>query len=188
MSAKGTYKMKANFDGLKKLEQAFTDAKNYKVQVGVLGNTTRRVEGDLTNADILLIHEQGVVSKNIPKRSVFNSIEIKKTDINADIGKIVSAMLKNQEPVFNAFFKIGLVVLKTLKGAFDTEGYGTWMPNAPATIKKKLAKVKGKNKAIAQVITMVDTGALERSLTFRVLKKVKSKITKQFEWTNKFKN
>lgn len=188
MSVKGVFKIKKNdFKGLEKLASTFQNAKNYKAQVGVLGNTTNRVDGELTNADIALVHEEGVVSKNIPKRSIFNGLNIKIDELRTGIDKIATHTIAKQEPVFNAFFKIGLLGLKICKGAFDTEGYGTWAPNAPSTIKKKLAKVNPKKRAVAQVITMVETGALENSLTFRVVKKRINPTTKQVEWTNNFK-
>jgi hypothetical protein len=72
-------------------------------------------------------------------------------------------------------------MLNVLKGSFDTEGYGTWQPNTPQTIEKKLSKVKNGNKDIAQIITMVDTGALERALTFRVVQSKKLQNTKKIK-------
>jgi hypothetical protein len=188
MAVKGVFKIKKNdFTGLNKLALYSQNAKNYKAQVGILGNTTRRVEGELTNAEIALIHEEGVISKNIPKRSIFNSLNIKIDELKSGIDKIAKETIAKQEPAFNAYFKIALLGLKILKGAFDTEGYGTWLPNKPATIKKKLAKVNPKKRAEAQAITMVETGALENSLTFRVVKKRINPKTKQIEWTNNFK-
>lgn len=188
MSVKGVFKIKKNdFTGLDKLASNFQNAKNYKAQVGILGNTTKRVEGELTNAEIALIHEEGVASKNIPKRSIFNSLNIKIDELENGIDKIATETIAKEEPIYNAFFKIALLMLKICKGAFDTEGYGTWAPNAPSTIEKKLAKVDPKKRAEAQVITMVETGALENSLTFRVVKKRINPKTKQVEWTNNFK-
>lgn len=188
MAVNGVFKIKKNdFTGLNKLASIFQNAKNYKAQAGILGNTTRRVEGELTNAEIALIHEEGVVSKNIPKRSIFNSLNIQIKELETGVEKIATETIAKQEPIFNAYFKIALLMLKICKEAFDTEGHGTWTPNTPATIKRKLAKVNPKKRANAQIITMVETGALERSLTSRVAKKVINPKTKQIEWTGNFK-
>lgn len=168
MGVKINFKFKGDLKNLQKFVNNFSE--RYEAQVGVLGDKSKRLNDDLSNADILLIHEQGVISKNIPKRSVFNSLNLQSAKLNADIKKIVQAASAKNEPLSKVYFKIAVVMLIICKEAFDTDGYGTWAPNTPETIQKKLSKVNSKKRNNAQIITLVDTGALERSLSFKIKK------------------
>lgn len=187
MTAKPFFKFKYDFSKLERFLSKVDDLGSYKVQVGIVGDKSQRKEGDISNADLVMIHEHGVISRNIPRRSIFDSLKIKRKSLAEDIDKIFKATVLNSQPVYNAYVKTGIAMLNIVKGSFDTEGYGKWQPNALSTIKKKLSKVPLSKQAMAQIITMVDTGQLERALTYRVLKWRKSPKTRKFEWATRFK-
>jgi hypothetical protein len=174
MGVRVNFKFKGDLKNLQKFINNF--AERYEARVGVFGDKSKRLNDDLSNADILLIHEQGVVSKNIPKRSVFNGLNLQSDQLNSDIKKILKAALIKNESLSKVYFKIALVMLIICKEAFDTEGYGTWPPNTPKTIQNKLSKVNSKKRNEAQIITLVDTGALERSFSFKIQKMPRNEI------------
>ena len=140
--------------------------KKYQAQVGVIGKTTARNDNSgLTNADILLVHEYGSLTKNIPRRSVFESLNIEQKQLINNIKKIIASDIRNKKDIYDTYFKIALVMLDICKEAFYTEGYSTWAPLKPKTIENKL-----KGDGEAQIFTLVDTGALLNAFTFRVKK------------------
>lgn len=169
MSASFNFKLKFN---VKELERLQVNVKSkYQAQVGVMGNTTQR--GDqkgVTNAEVLLVHETGSITKNIPRRSVFESLNINQDVIMQDIKKIIANDIRKGNPIYETYFKTALVMLEICKEAFFTNGYGTWEPLKQKTIDNKLSKVK--NRGSAQLFTLVDEGFLLNAITFRV-KKVK---------------
>ena len=167
MSARFTFKFKGDTKNLDNLQKQWKQ--KYQAQVGVIGKTSaRNDDSGLTNADLLLIHEFGVISKNIPRRSVFDSLNIKQKLLVNEINKIVKYAILHNEPIYNVYFRIALVMLEICKEAFYTDGYGTWQPLSPQTIANKLKDVTPKNKNKAQIFPLIDTGALFRAFTFRV--------------------
>ncbi len=140
--------------------------KKYQAQVGVIGKTAARNDNSgLTNADVLLIHEYGSITRNIPRRSVFESLNIEEKQLINNVKKIIASDIKNDKDIYETYFKIALVMLEICKEAFYNEGYGTWSPLNPKTIENKL-----KGNSDAQIFTLVDTGALLNAFTFRVKK------------------
>lgn len=55
--------------------------------------------------------------------------------------------------------KLGIVAEEVIQTAFETEGFGNWAPNSPATVAKK-----GSDKPL------IDTGELRRSISSEVVK------------------
>jgi hypothetical protein len=169
MSASYNFKMNLKTPNLDKLALKYKE--KYQAQVGVIGDKSKREEKDgLTNAELLLIHEKGSFTKNIPRRSVFESLNTNKDELSKDIKMIVSNDIKRNNPIYETYFKIALSMLDICREAFFTNGYGKWPPLKQKTIDNKLKKVSKKNKGNANMLTLVDSGSLLNSFTFRVKK------------------
>ena len=52
---------------------------------------------------------------------------------------------------------VGVSALEQIQEAFDTEGFGEWTPNSPATIRAKGSEMP-----------LIDTGNLRNSITYKV--------------------
>ena len=122
----------------------------------------------MSNADILLIHEYGSITKNIPRRSVFESLNIKREELANKIKTIVANDIKNGRPIYDTYFKIALEMLDICREAFFTNGYGTWKPLKQSTIDKKINQVSKEYQSVAKIYTLIDQGFLLQSFTFRV--------------------
>jgi hypothetical protein len=159
--------MKVDTSELQKFQSRFE--KKYQAQVGVIGDKSQRNDsGGLSNADILLIHEYGSITRNIPRRSVFESLNIKRKELADKIKKIVASDIKNKKPIYDTYFKIALEMLDICREAFFTNGYGTWEPLKPETIDRKVNQVSKEYQSVAKIYTLIDKGFLLQSFTFRV--------------------
>jgi len=163
----------SNFKGLNDFVKAFSD-KNV-VQVGIMGRKAMRTYSSktsrsktlhaggnyLSNAELGAIHEFGSHSKNIPMRSFLRAPihheaerivkDVKAADVDVEIVKS-----KNLRPVL---LKIGIACVAAITRAFSTRGFGTWKADRPSTIRRK-----------GSDSPLIDTGALRRSIDYRVTK------------------
>jgi len=131
-------------------------------KVGILGGHSGRNDGDLSNADVALIHEFGVPDNNIPERSILRvplmdqmpgrvaNMTIDKTD-TIDLDAII--------------YKVGAIGKAVVQEGFTNNGYGKWPPSQKVV--RNLAKGAWKQFAGD---TLVDTGQLRDSIDFEVVK------------------
>lgn len=134
-----------------------------QARVGVLGDSAlRQDESGLSNADLLLIHEKGVLSKNIPRRSILeNSLKVKEKDLIKAINQITKNILKSGNyNLYNAYLKISFIMLDIVVSSFDNGGYGTWQALSQKTIDNK-----------GREDILINTGALRNSITADVKEK-----------------
>ena len=166
--------VKLDLDKLNAIQKAL--GSGFITQVGVLGQKTNRtlaIEGtrkpgkqasEQSNADIGMRHEFGVKSEGLPRRSFLlmplqqNAVELMKTrKILWDTflaGKQTVASLKL------AYTQLGIFAENIVQKAFETGGFGKWLPDAPSTIRRKGSSA-----------ILIDTGQLRRSITSRVVKR-----------------
>lgn len=154
--------VKADIKGLEKLRKAI--GKEFAVQVGILGNKTKRKKTEQTNAYIGFQHEFGVFSKRIPKRSFL------KTPLEMHLNEFLEKHKKTSRKEFEKCVQsgdlesfarnLGIVAEEVIQEAFASRGFGQWKGNKEYTIRKK-----------GSDSPLIDTGQLRRSITSRVKKK-----------------
>lgn len=147
---------------LTKLRQIQAQAgKRYVTQVGVLGSKAgTRQEGNLTNAEIGIIHEKGSISGKIPRRSFIEMpLTLKLSRYIRAVGqKIVNGLTK--ENLKKSYRDLGILAERIIDGAFSSAGFGRWPENTPSTIKNK-----GSSRPL------IDTAQLRKSIASRVVNK-----------------
>jgi len=145
-------------------------SKNYTVKIGILGSKDSRTseDGANSNATVGNFHEQlieGAGTENgttkIPRRSFlrmpltqFLPAKLKEAGL---LNKKDLEIIVKQGDTKQLAQKVGVLGVATVLEAFDTNGFGTWAPLAPITLKYK--KVKQ---------TLVETHQLRDSIDFRV--------------------
>lgn len=121
--------------GLKKL----ADSK-YKIRVGLFGDKSARPKDKQqgsTNAEIGFIQEMGSVSLRIPRRSFLLDTFTNHGDkLMQTLAPFVDSLFMNGK-VDEYLKKCGIACTNLVLEAFDTSGWGSWAPNAPATIEAK---------------------------------------------------
>lgn len=162
--SKSVFEVKEDFTGIEKLLKSLKTKKF--VKVGVLrGNVSRqRKEGEKrgpNNATIGLKHEFGSFSEGIPKRSFI------RMPIQHRQDKIIESVLENKEKYEEAladneeevlFQDLGFLAEEAIQESFETQGFGQWRPNSPATI-----ELKGSDSPL------IDTAQLRKSITSKVV-------------------
>ena len=148
-------------DNLAKLSADIEKNGKARVHVGILGRTTTRSDGTLSNADIGAVHEFGILGgysgsdrgqearrlggpnakaakRNIPARSwlrmpVISHLpdQLKKQKIQVWHAVILKLGLRGALKV------LGALAVASIQEAFATGGWGTWAKLAPFTIRKK---------------------------------------------------
>lgn len=104
-------------------------------------------------------HEFG--TNDIPRRSFLkDSFEAESKEINKVIKDEYNKVANGTSSESRALGRIGLMAENISKGAFRSDGYGTWKPISPATINRK-----GSNRPL------IDTGTLRNAITHVVRKK-----------------
>lgn len=136
------------------------------VKVGILGESAKRTQGGINNAEIGFVNEFGKMTGHpkIPARSFLrmplsmhfmDKVKEKKSLSSKEFEK---AITNGKADDFAR--KVGLVAEEVIQEAFSTNGYGNWKPNAPYTVEKK-----------GSSSPLIDTGQLRRSITSRIDKK-----------------
>lgn len=149
---------KEHADKIGGLIKGFRFISQYEVVVGVPkdcgGNVAR-------NADLLYLHEHGSPARNIPPRPVLK-IGLSGKDTQKKINQLLRqgamvALTGDTEKAMTYYEKAGMVGVAAVKGTF---GSGSLAPNAPSTIARKGSSAP-----------LIDTGALQGSITYAVRKK-----------------
>lgn len=152
-----TSEFKENVQAIGNLIKGFQFISQYQVVVGI----PKEGGGDTRNVDLLYLHENGSPARNIPPRPVLK-IGLSGKDTQQKINQLlrqgaVIALMGNVEKAMTYYEKAGLVGVAAVKGTF---GSGALAPNAPSTIARKGSSAP-----------LIDTGALQASITYAVRKK-----------------
>lgn len=149
---------------LGKLEGLRTDlARKFVARVGILNNnpTVSSPGQSIGMAELGAIHEFGAPGANIPPRSFLRfPIAFKRKEIIETVGK--SQTVKKDVEAGNikgVLEAVGAVGVAMVLGAFASGGYGQWPALKPQTIKRKGSDA-----------ILIDSGALQKSITFDVVK------------------
>lgn len=146
----------SDFNGLNLLVKALSNKR--VVKVGIMGRkTTRKTDQDVTNAELGAIHEFGSYSKNIPARSWLRMPIHKEADTiarNAGHGAEEMAKQGNMNGILK---RLGIACEAAISRAFASQGYGSWKPDKPATIRRKGSSAP-----------LIDKGELRRAVSSTV--------------------
>jgi phage gpG-like protein len=158
----------------KAAENILKKLQGYEGHVGVLSGTTNkdRKKGDpLNNAELAMVHEFGTLAGNIPARSFFRLTEYKRAkEMNSFIVSQRDNIMRKigSGDSKNVMEKLCIKWLSYIHECFETEGWGTWLPLKPATLAAREKKRKDKSQGGTMILQ--DTGAMERSINFEVVK------------------
>ena len=132
------------------------------VKVGILGDKNKRDDsGEVTNAEIGLVHELGSKSRNIPARSFLQMpLHQRQQEIVAETKAGAESKIKKGDTL--AVLKtLGVACENAVQDAFGTQGFDTWEPDKPETIARK-----------GSAAPLIDSAQLRKSITSKVEKKV----------------
>lgn len=159
-----TTQIRHNLDGLEALKKGMGD--DYRARVGVLGtHAARDDDAGINNAELLLIQMFGSITNNIPPRDpLIMPIERNRREIvrALESGMVRAAFeAKDYKKIYEI---LGVKALEYVHMAFETGGFGSWPPNAPATIAAK-----------GSAAPLIDTRQLDRAMTTDVVKASEAK-------------
>lgn len=136
---------------------------DYYVDIGILGENNKSVEGGLTLAGIGAVHEFGTDRAGrgnktvIPERSFIRMpLETGQTDIENAVEPKLQKLLADGD-IEGIFKLIGIAGEARIQEAFETAGFGEWDPNAESTIRQK-----------GSDSPLIDQGPLRQSITSKV--------------------
>jgi hypothetical protein len=168
--------------GIDFIRDAVSRLDNAKVYVGIPEAETSRDEAGPTNAGLMYIHTNGSEIMNIPRRPVIEpAIEDDAEQLEAILAKAIEAQLDGNDAEMKA-----LLEKAGRRGANDAKRWFTnpkngWARNKSATIRRKLAPLKGSKKKAALAILadagetgdvseidtpLINKGELRRSITY----------------------
>ena len=117
--------------------------KKYYVDIGIMGEKNKTLEGGLTVAGLGAVHEFGTDragrgnSVTIPERSFIRMpLETGQDDIEKTVKPKLKALMEKGD-IKGIFKLIGIAGEKRIQEAFETGGFGEWDPNAESTIRQK---------------------------------------------------
>lgn len=168
-----------SIDKLESLYEAL--AKTPDIQVGVFSGKTSRSDGDMDNAALAKIHEFGSPEHGLPARSMLRiPLADHAQQIMAPFFSHGMEFLKTNT-LKQLYENVGAAGLKIVMQAFDTGGFGKWVPLTYGTMLAKLNRGKNgtslkKRKGILAKIysgqvgmgILIDTAQLRRSFSYRV--------------------
>ena len=172
-------KLKQDVEALKRMKATA----DFSILVGIPEETTERESGEMSNAELLYIHTNGSPALGLPPRPL---IEPCLTDsdnaekISADLGLIADAIMSNDLNKARGLMEItGQDAVNMIKDWFVSPK-NNWLPNSPATVKRKLEKTSFTRAEKADLFSryqegeegintvLVDTAQLRNSITYVV--------------------
>jgi len=144
--------------GWKRIVKALGDTAadpNSVAYVGYFETGEARIDGEITNAELAVIHEYG--TDKIPERSFMRStFDRLRPNYEALVAKLAPQVVDGKMTLAKLLDLVGLKIENDIRRTVKT-GSGVPPPNAPSTIKRK-----GSSR------TLVNTGQLINSLTHSV--------------------
>ena len=170
---------------LEAINSALEQGKGLYLKVGVLGDyagrtpdesgTKRKGGKGITNPELGLVHEYGLIKRNIPERSFLRMpILLKLPAELADVDWVKGLLTVGLHGMLDM---IGNKCVQIISGAFASDGFGQWQAWSYryAKFRERLqrAVLRGKSKFIGPVQPghiLVLSGQLQRSVTYAVVK------------------
>lgn len=169
--------MRSSLGGVTALRQALDVLARRHVEVGIFGDKSARTKDGKSNAEIGFKHEYGV--GKLPQRSFLRMpINYRRAQIFQE-ARLGPSSIQTPAAATTFLQRVGAAAHNAVMEAFATGGWGTWPPNAYATVLRKLRrsiKSLAKRKAIIGQVyagqggdtVLIDTGQLRRAVAWRV--------------------
>lgn len=154
--------IKIDIKGLKKVQEKI--GKAYRTDIGILANKNPvDIETGINMATLGQTHYYGSVSNKLPARDWLKlPVEMGIRKHLKMYGAKLFTSIKNEKDLNQFHNFLGIQCLNAVMDAFDTNGFGTWQPLSPNTVKNKK---QNKDKILTE------TGQLRQSVSFKVEKK-----------------
>lgn len=138
------------------------------VYVGIPDKEDGRQGGDVGNASLGYIHENGSPARNIPARPFLNpGVNKVKAQIAEELGSGASALLAGRpDAVRTSYTRAGIIAVNSVKGVI-TSGAG-FAPLADATLKARKTRKRAPRKGEKPLI---DTAQMLNSVTHVIRKR-----------------
>jgi hypothetical protein len=145
--------------------RALRKGQNY-VKVGLLGGAKKQRPGQaIDNVTLGLVHEFGSPLRGIPERSFIRApFRNKRKKYLAVLRKLLQRTLTRKALEIRPALA---VVGEMMAADFKAAGPGTPPPNAPETLRRKLAMTRPGSKGDPR--SLVDTGRMLNSITYEVI-------------------
>lgn len=171
-------------DQMTALRSTLDAGKGMYLKVGVLGDYagrtpdesgTKRKDSSLTNPQLGLWHEFGVIKKNLPERSFLRMPLMLK--LPGELSNVDWFSFLTSEGVHGVLDAVGNKCIQIISQAFATGGFGQWAAWSLryAKLRERIARVvrRGKLKFIGPVqpgLILVRSGQLQNSVTYAVVR------------------
>lgn len=170
--------------GLKDFKEAMVAVRNAEVLVGIPQATSSRRGGHINNAELLFIFTNGSPARHQPPRPVIEPAIMapgNKEPIARELEEAAAAWLHHEPKKALQFLKRAGTAARDASKAWFTDPRNNWAPNAPSTIRAKLAHLGPKRSREAHaliaaqggdttgvVVPGIDTGAMRKAITYVV--------------------
>lgn len=134
-------------DNLKQLQDYASNLEKAKRAHVAVGLPKEKVGGKIYGDGITIVRV-GVIHEFTGRSFLRVPFQIKSDEINDFISKQFTEVFSGK-PVDKIMGLVGIKARNISVGAFTTQGYGTWAPNSPATI-----KAKGSSQPLIDTVTL----------------------------------
>jgi phage gpG-like protein len=154
-------KIDFNIDGLERIRKNLEESK-LTAKLGIFGDKNKRDDKTgTTNAYIGALHEFGVLTKELPRRSfLLDPLTIKGKELTKETGKIIDKYIDEEGGIEKILELVGIYGESIVQEAFESGGFGAWQPIKEATTNKK---------GSSQIL--IDSSELRRSVISKVEKR-----------------
>ena len=162
------YKFVKVKNGMPNIKKLLLQIARTKVEVGVFEGkkkqlksrkkyARKKIESDITMAEVAKINEYGSISEKIPARRFIKQTFTSNDNFRKQVRNLVSEVMAQKENIQSQFELLGVIVMQRIQRQITK---GNFKENADSTIEKK-----GSDRPL------MDFGQLRQSIGWRILKK-----------------
>ena len=142
-------------EDLKEIDQKTKKLNNYSFKLGIISDNSNRKKNDISNADLLIIHEFGSPARNIPSRPILRTTIERSTEIlNETIEKSIQLIIEGESfEKIEKTLKQSALKIENLARNIVYDRNHSFIPNSPKTIRSKKSD-----------LPLFDTGQLVKSI------------------------
>jgi hypothetical protein len=152
-------------DNVAKMAEGIEVLASKRTMVGVPADKTERKDGEINNAALAYIHNNGAPEANIPARPFMEpGVESVAKEIRDGIGKAGEFALDGRpDAVERQYNRVGAIARDAIKAKITD---GPFAPLKPSTIASR--KSKRKSRKNTEITPLVDTAAMRNSINYVV--------------------
>ena len=168
MGSAVSFGMKVDDAAWKRLRERVSEVKGMGVKVGVLSQSSARIDGPATNVEVAIYNEFG--TETIPERPFLRgSFALHREEYRERLGRIFRNILDRGADPHKELSLLGQKAAANVKRYITQDG--TFAPNAPSTLNAKLGLTPRKHKIgpVRAPKPLEDTGQLVDSISYEVV-------------------